>query len=86
MIKAQPGVISFKNLRTRKVGSSKFIEFDIVVDGGLSVVSAHELTDHIISNIEKALSNTTVTIHIEPCLADCPPACRPNCVSPSRKT
>jgi cation diffusion facilitator family transporter len=85
MIKAQQGVISFKNLRTRKVGPAKFIEFDIVVDGGLSVVSAHELTDQIIGNIEKALTNTTVTIHIEPCLSDCPPACLPNCGSPAKK-
>jgi cation diffusion facilitator family transporter len=84
MIKAQYGVISFKNLRTRKVGSSKFIDFDIVVDGALSVEKAHALTDQISANIERALSNSTVTIHIEPCAGDCSPACLPNCVSPKK--
>jgi cation diffusion facilitator family transporter len=82
LIKKQDGVISFKNLRTRKAGHTKFIEFDILVDAGMSVEKAHNLTDYIIEDIEKVLAHSKVTIHIEPCAAKCPQECSSNCSSP----
>ena len=82
IIKRQGGVISFKNLRTRKAGHTKFIEFDILVDGAISVEKAHNLTDDIIADIEKVLAYSKVTIHIEPCDGKCPEECLPNCSTP----
>jgi len=84
LIKKQPGIISFKNLRTRKAGHTKFIEFDILVNGSLSVEKAHNLTDLIIAGIEEALAHTKVTIHIEPCDSKCPEGCLPNCSAPQK--
>ena len=84
IIKRQSGVISFKNLRTRKAGHTKFIEFDILVDGNLSVEKAHNLTDDIIADIEKVLAFSKVTIHIEPCAGKCHEECLPNCAAPRK--
>ena len=79
LIKKQAGVTSFKNLRTRKAGNTKFIEFDILVDAGMSVEKAHNLTDYIIEDIEKVLAHSKVIIHIEPCKSGCTDDCQPNC-------
>jgi len=81
LIKNQPGIISFKHLRTRKSGATRFIEFDIIVDAAMTVVKAHSLTDDIIADIERDLPNSKVTIHIEPCDMKCQQECLPNCSS-----
>jgi len=83
LIKGQAGVISFKNLRTRKAGASRFIEFDILVGAEMSVEKAHLLTDYITADIERELANATVTIHIEPCKTACGD-CLPNCTHPPK--
>lgn len=82
LISAQKGVISFKNLRTRKAGATRFVEFDILVDSGMSVVDAHVLTDYIIADIGHVFTDSKVTIHIEPCDKKCPEECLPNCSAP----
>lgn len=81
-IKRQQEVISFKHLRTRKSGAAKFIEFDIIVDAGMTVEKAHVLTDDISADIERDLPNSKVTIHVEPCDKKCPPVCAANCSQP----
>jgi cation diffusion facilitator family transporter len=85
VIKAQSGVISFKNLRTRKAGATKFVEFDLVVDRAASVEAAHAITDRISEALEASLGSVHATIHIEPCLLACPEDCLPNCSSPGKK-
>jgi len=85
LIKERAGVLSSKNLRTRKAGAAKFIEVDILVDAKMSVAEAHQLTDYITADIEAALSNSTVTIHIEPCTPCSPSACADNCVSTEKR-
>lgn len=84
LIKKQAEVISFKNLRTRKSGHTKFIEVDIIVDAAMSVEKAHALTDYITDDIEKVLTNSKVTIHIEPCDTACRETCLPNCAAPRK--
>ncbi|OGS50407.1 MAG: hypothetical protein A3J79_03470 [Elusimicrobia bacterium RIFOXYB2_FULL_62_6] len=84
LIGAQKGVISFKNLRTRKAGATRFIEFDILVDGKMPVVDAHALTDLIIAAIDASFAGAKVTIHIEPCEKKCPEDCLPNCAEPKK--
>lgn len=56
----------YHNLRTRKSGSHRFIEFHLLVPGETSVRDAHALCDHIENEIHQRLQNTTVTIHTEP--------------------
>lgn len=56
----------YHNLRTRKSGSQRFIDFHLLVPGDMSVREAHELCEQIENEIRRHLSNTTVTIHTEP--------------------
>jgi len=56
----------YHNLRTRKSGSQRFIEFHLLLPGDMSVREAHELCERIENEIRQHLHNTTVTIHTEP--------------------
>jgi cation diffusion facilitator family transporter len=57
---------SYHNLRAHKSGSMRFIEFHLLVPGNMLVNAAHELSEHIEKEIRQQLSNTIVTVHIEP--------------------
>lgn len=58
---------SYHNLRTRKAGSLKLIDFHLNVCRHMSVTEAHRITDLLEHEIEKELPNSDITIHIEPC-------------------
>lgn len=61
-----PAGASFHDLRTRKSGARRFIDFHLLVPGETSVDEAHALCDRIEAALEHALPNTAVTIHVEP--------------------
>ena len=64
---------SFHNLRTRKAGSRKLIDFHLDVCKQFSVEEAHRITDRLEREIEQAVPNSDITIHVEPCgKHDCP--------------
>ena len=64
---------SCHNLRTRKAGSQKIIDFHLTVCKHLSVEEAHQITDKLETEIEVHLNNSDITIHVEPCYRqDCP--------------
>jgi cation diffusion facilitator family transporter len=56
----------YHNLRTRKSGSQRFIEFHLLVPGDMSVRAAHTLCEQIENEIRQRLNHTSVTIHTEP--------------------
>lgn len=58
--------IYFKDLKTRKSGARRFVEFKLFVGGETSVSKSHALCDALEVAIEKSLKNTVVTIHVEP--------------------
>jgi len=62
-----PTIRGIHRLRTRKAGSSRFVEFHIRVDAGMSVDESHRITDMVTCSIKEHYPGTTVTIHIEPC-------------------
>lgn len=64
--KILPDGASFHDLRTRKSGSRRFIDFHLLVPGAGTVNEAHALCDRIEEAIERTLPNTAVTIHVEP--------------------
>ena len=64
-------LVGFHELRTRKAGSQRFIEFHLVVPKDTSVEEVHQLCDHLEQDIENRLHNTSVTIHVEPCSTEC---------------
>ncbi|MCC6533428.1 MAG: cation transporter [Burkholderiales bacterium] len=61
-----PAGVSYRGLRTRKAGSRRFVEFSLLVPGACRVSEAHDLCDRIERDLEGALSNASVTIHVEP--------------------
>ncbi len=69
------GECSFHNLRTRKAGSRKLIDFHLDLCKQFSVEEAHRITDGLERQIEMAVPNSDITIHVEPCgKHDCPGA------------
>lgn len=61
-----PKTANFHLLRTRRAGTRRFAEFHLLVDGELSVRSAHHLAHQVESALTAAISGLEVTIHIEP--------------------
>ncbi|HXV22113.1 MAG TPA: cation diffusion facilitator family transporter [Desulfuromonadales bacterium] len=66
-------LLDFHNLRTRRAGSQKIMDFHLTVCKHLSVEEAHAIADHLEKRIKQQIPGADVTIHIEPCLRpDCP--------------
>lgn len=61
---------TFHELRTRKAGSRRFIDFHLLVPGEMSVFEAHDLCELIETEIETNLERAEVTIHVEPLECD----------------
>ncbi|HPS94400.1 MAG TPA: cation diffusion facilitator family transporter, partial [Deltaproteobacteria bacterium] len=76
----RPEVHGFHQLRTRKAGSARFIEFHMLVDPQMSVDDSHRITDEISLLITGTLPHSTVTIHVEPCDGRCDDECRNSCL------
>jgi len=68
------------NLRTRKSGPMRFVEFHLIVDGDLSVEDSHALTDVMTREIRERFPDSSVTIHVEPCDGRCRPECKDGCL------
>jgi len=80
-----PTICGFHNLRTRKAGSSRFIEVHVVVNGKMTVNASHDITRDISSKIRSHFTETNVIIRIEPCNQHqpsniCPIHCRRGCL------
>ena len=58
--------IETHDLRTRHAGPTTFIEFHLVVPGGMTVAQSHEICDRLEASLADALDGALVTIHIEP--------------------
>lgn len=66
-------LFGYHNLRTRRAGSQKLIDFHLTVCKHLSVEEAHNITDYIEKKIGEQINGSDVTIHVEPCRRhDCP--------------
>ncbi len=65
--------LDYHNLRTRRAGSHKIMDFHLTLCKHLSVEEAHEIADRLEKRIEEELQPADVTIHIEPCArSECP--------------
>lgn len=59
--------IEAHDLRTRKSGSMRHIDFHLVVCGHLTVNESHAVCDEIELKINEAYPGSSVNIHVEPC-------------------
>jgi cation diffusion facilitator family transporter len=61
------GVKDFHKLKTRALGNKISVEFHILVDKGLSITKAHEITDILENKLKNEFGDEThINIHIEP--------------------
>ncbi|HLE00785.1 MAG TPA: cation diffusion facilitator family transporter [Bdellovibrionota bacterium] len=63
-------MIEAHDLRTRKSGSMRHVDFHLVVCGQLTVDASHEVCDQMEKKIIHVFPRTSVNIHVEPCEAD----------------
>lgn len=60
------GAYQAHDLRTRHAGRRTFIDFHLVVPGGMPVEDAHDICDRLEHALEDEIADSTVTIHVEP--------------------
>jgi cation diffusion facilitator family transporter len=63
---ALPPGTAFHRLRTRRAGRRKFADFDVLVDGGLSVRDGHAVAHQVEEALVRAVPELEVTVHVEP--------------------
>lgn len=61
----------FKNIRTRSAGRKQFVDIHLIMPDHISVKSAHQITAALRKDITAAISESEVTVHMEPCKRDC---------------
>ncbi len=59
--------LGYHNLRSRKAGAERFVDFHIVIKYDTPIEAGHALSGMIKSEIKKELKNCDVIIHVEPC-------------------
>jgi cation diffusion facilitator family transporter len=64
-------LVGFHKLRTRKAGNQRFIDLHLIMPKNASIEEAHLVCDHLEQDLEDRLTNTNVTIHVEPCSVEC---------------
>ncbi len=64
-------LVSFHDLRTRKVGSQRHIELHLVMAKDTPLMTTHEMCDHLEADLKARLKEAVVTIHVEPCEDEC---------------
>ena len=70
----------FHHLRTRKAGATRFAEFHLVMDKGMSVKDSHQISSEIEMRIKERFPNSKVIIHVEPCDGTCSGNCLSGCL------
>jgi ferrous-iron efflux pump FieF len=63
---SHPDVIAAHDLRTRVAGPTSFIQVHIEMDGSLSLMRAHEISDEVEANLRSAYPDAEVIIHQDP--------------------
>ncbi|URL01642.1 cation diffusion facilitator family transporter [Avibacterium sp. 20-126] len=66
VIRSQPNILGFHDLRTRCSGAIRFIQFHLELDDHLSFVEAHQITDHLEQRLRQCFPQVDIVIHHEP--------------------
>lgn len=61
-----PGVISVHDIRTRSSGTQTFIQFHLEMDGNLTLIDAHIISETVMVEVERAFPDAEVLIHEDP--------------------
>ena len=66
ILEHHPEVRGFHHLRTRRSGSTRYVELHLLVDPGQTIQEVHNLCDHLEADILDRLPSAVITIHTEP--------------------
>jgi len=66
IVQAHPSVIDMHDLRTRTSGRDTFIQIHLELDGTLSLLKSHEITDEVEARLRDAFPGAEVLIHQDP--------------------
>jgi ferrous-iron efflux pump FieF len=66
IVRAHPEVLNLHDLRTRAAGRDKFIQFHLEMDGSLSLIDAHRISDAVEADVRAAFPGAEVIIHEDP--------------------
>jgi cation diffusion facilitator family transporter len=81
----KPAVHGFHQLRTRRAGNFRFVEFHIKVDPQMTVEASHNITRRMKQSIREKFAECVITIHIEPCDGNCTDVCVSGCLLPAKE-
>ena len=62
----QGKIISYHDVKTRIAGNKTFIELHVTLDKNATVKESHTLGEAIESELESAIKNSHVSIHVDP--------------------
>lgn len=68
----KPMIVDFHDLRTRRSGAQKHVDFHVVVCREFKLDDAHRLADHLEWEVSRLLGNAHVVTHLDPCEIACP--------------
>src|SRR6266581_555826 len=63
---SHPDVVAAHDLRTRVAGPTAFIQIHIEMDGKMSLIRAHQISDEVEATLRSAYPNAEVIIHQDP--------------------
>jgi ferrous-iron efflux pump FieF len=63
---SHPEVTAVHDIRTRGAGPTAFIQLHIVMDGAMSLLRAHEISDAIETQLRAAFPHAEIIIHADP--------------------
>ena len=66
IVRSHPGVIDVHDLRTRSSGTHLFIQFHLELDGNMTLLDAHTISDQVMRELERAFPDAEVLIHEDP--------------------
>jgi cation diffusion facilitator family transporter len=72
----------YHQLKTRKAGNFRFIEFHIKVDPQMTVETSHRIAHELKRLMRKKFPLSATTVHIEPCDGHCTKECLDGCFVP----
>ncbi|MDP2729896.1 MAG: cation diffusion facilitator family transporter [Dehalococcoidales bacterium] len=61
----------FHKVRTRRAGSQRFIDLHLMMPRNVGLEEAHQMCDHLETDISTKFPDSSVTIHVEPCDGGC---------------
>jgi cation diffusion facilitator family transporter len=59
-------IYGYHRLRARRAGSRRHVDLHVLVDENLTVTEAHDIAEHIETDIRACVPNTDVLVHVEP--------------------